>query len=102
MVQSSNDAVVKDAQTKLSEEEYALGMGQRLIRNVLAAVKVVQIRPTKGECARSMGQSENYAAVKGDARIKLGKEECAVGMGQSSNAAAVKDVQNMSSMEKCV
>ena len=39
-----------------------------------------------------MGQRSNYAAVK-DVQIKLRKEECALGMEQRSNDAAVKDAQ---------
>jgi hypothetical protein len=36
-----------------------------------------------------MVQRSNYAAVK-DAEIKLSKEECALSMGQRSNDAAVQ------------
>ena len=39
-----------------------------------------------------MVQRVKYAVVR-DAQIRLSKEECARGMGQSPNDAAVKDVQ---------
>ena len=66
MGRRSNDAAVKDALTKSSEE-----------------------------CALDMVQSENYASVKG-AQKKLRKEEFVSSMGHVSNDAAVKDAQIMS------
>ena len=48
MVQSSNDAAVKDAQIKPSKEEYVLSMGQRSNN---AAVKDAQITLEKEEYA---------------------------------------------------
>ena len=53
------------------------------------------------ECALSMGQRSNYAAVK-DVQIKFSKVECAESMGQVSNDATAKDAQIMPSVEECV
>ena len=50
MEQSSNDAPLKDVQIKLSREECALSMGQRLDTND-AAAKDAQIKLRKEECA---------------------------------------------------
>ena len=55
MEQRSNDAAVKDVQSKLRKEEYAPGMVQRS-RSNNAAVKDAQIRLRKEECALDMGQ----------------------------------------------
>ena len=41
MVQKSNDAAVKDAQTSSSREEFAEGMGQRSRSNDVAAMVVL-------------------------------------------------------------
>ena len=66
------------AQIKLSKEDCALSMGQR--RNY-AAVKDAQVLLDKEESAED---TANVAAVK-DAQIKLGREECAFSMGQRRN-----------------
>ena len=52
------------------------------------------------ECAKSMGQRSNYAAMR-DAQIKFKVEECARGMGQRSNDAAAKDVRIKWYVEGC-
>ena len=54
--QRSNDAAVKDAQTKLSREEYALSMGHH-VRGSDAAVKDAQIKLREEDCALGTGQS---------------------------------------------
>jgi PleD family two-component response regulator len=72
MEQRPNDAAVKDAQSKLGKEEYALCMEQR----------------------------PNDASKK-DALAKLGKEEFALGMEQSSNAAAVRVCEPIYQRRSC-
>ena len=74
---SVNNAAEKDAQTELSKEECALGMG-RMSND--AASKDAQIRPRKEECA--LGMEERDYAAKKDVQFKLRKEECALGMGR--------------------
>ena len=53
-----------------------------------------KIKLRREECALSMGQRRNYAAMK-DAQINLGMEECVLSMGQRSiaNYAAVMSAQ---------
>jgi hypothetical protein len=81
MGQSSNDAVVKDAQTLLSKGEYVQGTGQR---SNYAVVKDVLVKLEPKEYAGGMvvvvRQMASYAAV-WDAQGKSGMEECASGMG---------------------
>ncbi len=48
-----------------------------------------------------MEQKSNVAAVK-DVQIKPSKEECASGTEQRGNYAAVMDAQNKLGMEECV
>jgi hypothetical protein len=57
------------------KEEYASGMGQRFSANNVA-VKDAQISLRRVECASSMVQRSNDAALE-DALIKFTKEECA-------------------------
>ena len=65
-------------------------------------LKDAQIKLSKEECASSMGQRANDAAMK-DAKIKFGTEEYASGMGRrfKGNYAAVKDAQIKLSKEEC-
>ena len=56
------------------------------------AMKDVQIKLKREECALNMVHMSSDAALK-DVQIKLSKEEYAKGMGQMSNDAALKDVQ---------
>eukprot|EP00984_Skeletonema_dohrnii_P016336 scaffold7233_cov157-Skeletonema_dohrnii-CCMP3373.AAC.1 len=55
----------------------------------------------QGECALSMEQRSNFAAVM-DAQILPSKEECAVDTEQSSQCSVVKDAQPMLTKEECV
>ena len=86
-------ALLLNALPWLSREECALSMEQRVNTND-AAVMDAQNKPSKEECASSMGQRSNDAAVK-DASIKLLKEECALDMVQrlNTNDAAKRDAQ---------
>ncbi len=59
-----------------------------------------QIRLSKEECARGMGQSPNDAAVK-DVQIRLSKEECVLSMVQRPNDAALKGAPNTLKEEEC-
>jgi hypothetical protein len=54
-----------------------------------AASMDAQIKSSKEEYTRNMGQRSNDAAVK-NAPIKLGMEECARGMEQRSSNGAIK------------
>ncbi len=65
----SCDALLMDAQIKLSKEEYVGDMVQRRTSND-AVVKDAQIMLKREECARGMEQRSNDAAVK-DARTNL-------------------------------
>ena len=88
-----SDAAVVDAQIKLSREECAKSMEQRLNIND-AALKDAQVLFKREECALSMGQKLNTNdAILKDVEIKSSKEECVLGMGQRSSYAAVKDAQ---------
>ena len=49
MVQSSNDAAMKDATTKFREEEYVLGMVQKSKNASCAPTKDAQTMPGKEE-----------------------------------------------------
>jgi hypothetical protein len=118
MVQRSNDAASKDAQSmlkreecalsmeqrsryvalmgariKLRREECAFGMEQRLNTND-AASKVAQVLLRKEECVSGMVQKPNvsYAAL-GGAQIKPSREECVSSMVQRRSCAASKGVQ---------
>ena len=62
---------MKDVRTKLSKEECALGMGQRLND---AVAKDVRTLMSMEECALGMGQRSNDATPI--------KEDCAGGTGQ--------------------
>ena len=83
-----NDAAVKGARTKLSEEEFAERMGRRLYTNC-ARLKDAQNKRNEEECALSMGQRSNDAAVK-DAQIMFKREESALDMGRSTNYEPLK------------
>jgi hypothetical protein len=74
MGQRLKDAPLKDAQTMLSKEEFALSMGQHGQGND-AAVMDAQIKLRKEECAGGMVQKANDAASKG-AQMKLSREAC--------------------------
>jgi hypothetical protein len=83
MVQRSNyAAAVKDVQIKSSKEECALSMEQRGQRGN-AAAKDVQIMLSKEEFAKGMEQRKNYAAVM-DVQIKSSVEEYAGDMGRTA------------------
>ena len=94
------NALLKDAQIKLSKEVCVLGTGQR---GNYAAVKDAQIMPRREGSAGDTEQKPmpNYAAAK-DARIKSDGEEFAGSMGQRSNYAAVKDARIKLSKEEYV
>ncbi len=72
------NALLMDATSGPSMEEYAKSMGQS---SNCAAVKGVQIKLRGEECAKGMVQRSNCVAVQA-AQIKLSKEECASGMAQ--------------------
>jgi hypothetical protein len=57
MGQNSNDAAVKDAQTKLRREECAGDMAQR---SKDAALRDVRMGLSKEECAKGMEQRSTY------------------------------------------
>ncbi len=78
MVQRSSDAAVKDTTIKLRMEEYALNMVQRTSQTMQ------QRRMHKSRCKRRIVTN------------------CALSMGQGTNAAAVKDAPVKSSKEDCV
>jgi hypothetical protein len=77
MVKSS-DAVVKDAQIKLSVEECASVMGQKSSDAVMRDARVMS---STEAYARDMGLRRNYAAVK-DALIFLRRAVYALRMGR--------------------
>eukprot|EP00984_Skeletonema_dohrnii_P034410 scaffold33550_cov114-Skeletonema_dohrnii-CCMP3373.AAC.5 len=81
MEQSTNDAAVMDAHTKLRKEDYALSTGHKSRRSC-AAVKAAQIMLRMEECASGMVQVAKYAAAK-DARVMPEVEECVLNMGTS-------------------
>jgi hypothetical protein len=71
-------------------------MGQRS-RSKDAAGKDAQIKLSEEECAKDMGQRLNYAAVK-DAQIKSKKEECAGRMGQIAYEDLLYSISSRSSV----
>ena len=94
-MQRFHDAAVKGVQIKSSKEECALGMGQR---SSDAAARDAQIKPSKVECVWSMGQRSN-AATKKDAQIKPSKEECALGTEQRWNDETAEKVAQRKSCQ---
>jgi len=77
-----------------------VGRDGRCRKIILCSVDGCTNRVVKEECALSMGQRSDYAALK-VVQIKLRKEECALGMGQRSSYAAVKVARTMQSKEEC-
>ena len=91
---------MKDVLIKSSAVECVTGTG---LRSSYAAVKDVQIKSKKEECALSTVQRQyaNDAAGK-DAQIKSCKEEFALSMEQSVNNAVEKDALQCLNWQDCV
>ena len=96
----ANDAAVKDVQIKPKKEECALSTVQRLYAND-ASGKDAQIKSCKEDFALSMVQSVNNA-VETDALQCLNWQDCVTGMDQrGTNDVAVKDAPIKPSKEAC-
>ena len=71
MVQSSNDAAMKDATTKFREEEYVLGMVQKS-KEASCAPKDAQTMPRKVECVSDMEQQQSKTLVPTTEEVRYG------------------------------